>query len=147
MPVTIKPVYAYGTRIIKPSEWTPVDRCGAAGNTANQADTAKWKELTICNLGSTDLPVHVAIFDRSSFTGSVPTTEVNPSTISLFLQKGVVIPPGVTYALNELYIDKMHFDCSEETDGNEPLVCVWIDIRGEEGGRETVSYADVIIRR
>jgi|5B_taG_2_1085324.scaffolds.fasta_scaffold39969_2 hypothetical protein len=142
MPVTIKPVYAYGTRIVKANEWTPVDNCGPSASTATQADTAKWKELTICNLTSADITAHVAIFERSTFAGSVPSTEVNPATVALFLQKGVVIPTGVTFALNELYIDKMHFDCSAEVDGNEPLVCVWITVR--EAGS---YYADVIIRR
>ena len=52
MAVTVNPVHALGTRVLKVREWTAIDKCGSSVTpvSPNNADTAKFKEVTLTPL-------------------------------------------------------------------------------------------------
>ena len=144
MAVTINPVHALGTRVIKIREWTAIDRCGPSVTpvSPNNADTAKFKEVTFTNIGLGPCTIHVAVFNRAAFTGSVISTKLNPPTVALFLQYNTEIPLGATFSLKDVYMDYMTFECGDPTD--EPIIAVWIEtVTGEKED----GYLDVIQRR
>ena len=144
MAVTINPVHALGTRVLKVREWTAIDKCGASVTpiAPNNPDTAKFKEVTFTNIGLGPCKIHVAVFSRASFTGSVITTEFNAPSIALFLQYSTEIPLGATLSLKDVYMDYMSFDCNDPT--SEPIIAVWLDtVTGEKED----GYLDVIQRR
>ena len=142
MAVTVKPVSGLGTRVMKIREWTPIDKCGAAGNAALQQDTAKLKEVTFTNIGTGPCTIHVAIFNRAAFTGSVISTRLNPSTIALFLQYSTEIPLGATFSLKDIYMDYLYLECEDAN--AEPVIAVWLEsVTGESDN----GYLDVIQRR
>ena len=142
MAVTIKPVIGLGTRVMKTREWTPIDACGTSGNSALQQDTAKFKEVTFCNLLGRDAVVmHVAVFKRASFTGSAITTELPASSVALMLEWNKSVAVGTTYSIKDFYMDKLYSECDDM--GDEPIVAVWVtpSVTSETG------YLDVIQRR
>jgi hypothetical protein len=142
MAVTIKPVFGLGTRVMKLNEWTAIDKCGTSGSSAAQQDTAKFKEVTFCNIHpNTPVVIHVGVFKRSSFTGSVITTELNTSGFGLMLQFNTEVPVGATFSLKDFYLDYLFLECEDA--GAEPIVAVWVK---SEKATET-GYLDVIQRR
>lgn len=142
MAVTVKPVLGLGTRVMKIREWTPIDGCGTSGSSTMQQDTAKFKEVTFCNLiKAAPVVIHVGVFKRSTFTGSVITTELNNASIGLMLQYETEIPVGATFSLKDFYMDYLHSGCVDA--GAEPIVAVWVySSKASETG-----YLDVIQRR
>jgi len=142
MAVTVKPVIGLGTRIMKIREWTAIDKCGAAGDSNMQQDTAKFKEVTFCNINKNGpVVIHVAVFKRAAFTGAALTTELNTPDIALMLQYNTEVPIGATFSLKDFYMDYMFSEC--EDGGAEPVVAVWIASAVES---ET-GFLDVIQRR
>jgi len=142
MAVSIKPVSGLGTRVMKIREWTPIDKCGAAGDPNLQQDTAKLKEVTFTNIGTGPCTIHVAVFNRAAFTGSVISTRLNPSTVALFLQYSTEIPLGATFSLKDIYIDYLYLECEDPS--AEPVIAVWLEsVTGESEN----GYLDVIQRR
>ena len=142
MAVTIKPVLGLGTRVMKIREWTAIDKCGTSGSSTTQQDTAKFKEVTFCNINKNGpVVIHVAVFKRSTFTGSVITTELNVSSIGLMLQFNTEVPAGATFSLKDFYMDYLYLECANAEP--EPIVAVWVNSETET---ET-GYLDVIQRR
>lgn len=145
MPVNIKPVHALGTRIYKVREWTPIDRCGPAIDpftAPNNADTAKLQTVTFTNIGNGPCTIHVAVFNRGSFSGDVITTRLNGPSIALMLQYNTEVPVGATFSLKDIYMDYMTFECGDPT--AEPIVAVWLE---SVSGETENGYLDVIQRR
>ena len=142
MPVTVKPVIGLGTRVMKIREWTPIDQCGTSGSSSLQQDTAKFKEVTFCNIHPTNsVIIHVGVFKRSTFTGSVITTELNTADIGLMLQFNTEVPIGATFSLKDFYMDYLGLKCADTE--AEPIVAVWAySAKENEKG-----YLDVIQRR
>lgn len=144
MAVTVKPVVGLGTRVSKPNEWTPIDQCGPAGDSNAQQDSAKSKEITFCGINKNGpCTIHVGVFKRGAFAGTVLTTEINTPDIMLFLHYNVEIPLGVTFSIKDVYMDYFYSVCEDL--GGEPVVAVYVANGGElpEGG----AYLDVIQRR
>jgi len=142
MPVIIKPVIGLGTRVMKIREWTPIDKCGPSGVSDMQQDTAKFKEVTFCNINkSGPVVIHVGVFQRGTFAGGVLTTELNPPDVALMLQYNTEVPVGATFSLKDFYIDRLYLECGDSQ--NEPIVAVWVSSEKET---ET-GYLDVIQRR
>lgn len=142
MAVTVKPVVGLGVRIMKIREWTAIDMCGPAGDSAAQQDTAKFKEVTFCNILKTGpVTIHVAVFNRSAFQGAALTTELNAANVALMLQYETEIPVGATFSIKDFYMDKFWSNCEDM--GDEPVVAVWVAADGET---ET-GFLDVIQRR
>lgn len=144
MAVTVKPVVGLGTRVSRTGEWVAIDQCGPDGDTNAQQDSAKSKEITFCGINKNGpCTIHVGVFKRSSFAGTVLTTEINAASIMLFLHYNVEIPLGVTFSIKDVYMDYFFSMC--ENMGEEPVVAVYVANGAEipEGG----AYLDVIQRR
>jgi len=142
MAVTVKPVVGLGTRVMKIREWTAIDKCGAGGDSNTQQDTAKFKEVTFCNINKNGpVVIHVAVFKRSAFTGAALTTELNTPNIALMLQYNTEVPIGATFSLKDFYMDYLFLDCEDSEP--EPVVAVWV----ASGAETETGFLDVIQRR
>tara|TARA_R100000152_G_C6726673_1_gene151847 strand:- start:492 stop:920 length:429 start_codon:yes stop_codon:yes gene_type:complete len=142
MAVTVNIVAGFGAKITQGNVWTPIYSSSCGPSDGHNVDQAKFKSLTLCNLEATEIEAHIAVFHRSTFSGTTLTTEYPTGGKGIFLHHKLKLPVGATFQLDDFYMDTFLSSGECEAGTDEPIVAIWL-----ETSEELSNGVDVIHRR